>query len=107
MLATKATLGLRVDALSDWGAAGEGKGEEPTEEEKASVGVKGKAVLERRLRALEGKPLRPVGVAIGPQGQKVQQTQPGKFDIKEARKYNPDADGISPDARPAVPNGES
>lgn len=105
MLATKATLGLRVDALSDWGAAGEGKGEEPTEEEKASVGVQGKAVLERRLRALEGKPLRPAGVAIGPQGQKVQQSQPGKFDIKEARKYNPDADGISPDAKPAAPNG--
>lgn len=107
MLATKATLGLRVDALSDWSAAGEGKGEEPTEEEKASVGVQSRAVLERRLRALEGKPLKPAGVAIGPQGQKVQQAQPGKFDIKEARKYNPDADGISPDAKPAMPNGES
>lgn len=105
MLATKATLGLRVDALSDWGAAGEGKGEEPTEEEKASVGLNGRVMLERRLRALEGKPLKPSGVAIGPQGQKMQQTQPGKFDIKEARKYNPDADGVSPDAQPAVTNG--
>ena len=106
MLATKATLGLRVDALSDWGAAGEGEREEPTEEEKSSVGVQGRAMLERRLRGLEGKPLRPSGVSIGPQGQKVQQAQPGKFDIKEARKYNPDADGISPDAQPALPNGD-
>ncbi|KAF2480135.1 hypothetical protein BDY17DRAFT_303288 [Neohortaea acidophila] len=100
MLATKATLGLRVDALSDWGAAGEGKGQEPTEEEKASVGVQGRALLERRLRALEGKPLRPTGVSIGPQG------QPAKFDIKEARKYNADADGLEPDAGPDLLNGE-
>ena len=109
MLATKTTLGLRVDALSDWGTAGEGAAkDEPTEEEKASVGVEARAMLERRLRALEGKPLKPAGVAIGPQGQKVQQgqPQPGKFDLKEARKYNPDADGISPDAAPAMPNGE-
>jgi len=106
MLATKSTLGLRVDALSDWGTAGEGNGkEEPTEEEKAAVGVQGRAMLERRLRALEGKPLKPVGVAIGPGGQKMQQ-QPGKWEIKEARKYNPDADGVSADAKPAV-NGEA
>ncbi|KAK3699288.1 Nucleolar protein 58 [Vermiconidia calcicola] len=110
MLATKATLGLRVDALSEWGTAGEGDvKDEPTEEEKSTVGVQGRAMLERRLRALEGKPLKPVGVAIGPQGQKVQQggVQPGKFDLKEARKYNPDADGISPDAAPALTNGEA
>nr|OQO21258.1 Nucleolar protein 58 [Rachicladosporium sp. CCFEE 5018] len=98
MLATKATLGLRVDALSDWGQAGEGKGEEPTEEEKASVGVNGRMLVERRLRALEGKPLRSTGVAIGPQGQ----SQPGKWEIKEARKYNPDADGIAADAEAAA-----
>ena len=111
MLATKTTLGLRVDALSDWGTAGEGRsGEEPTEEEKSAVGVNGKAMLERRLRGLEGKPLKPVGVAIGPQGQKIQrgQEQPGKWEIKEARKYNPDADGVAPDAKPAavVENGD-
>ncbi|KAK5175436.1 Nucleolar protein 58 [Saxophila tyrrhenica] len=104
MLATKATLGLRVDALSEWGTAGEGAEEEPTEEEKASVGINGRAMLERRLKALEGKPLRANAVAIGPQGQK-QQVQPAKFDLKEARKYNPDADGISPDAPAAQPNG--
>lgn len=101
MLATKATLGLRVDALSDWGTAGEGGKEEPTEEEKASVGVNGRVMLERRLRALEGKPLKSPGVTIGPQGQR-QQTQPPKWEIKEARKYNPDADGVAADARPAV-----
>lgn len=105
MLATKSTLGLRVDALSEWGTAGEGTAEEPTEEEKSSVGTNARAMLERRLRALEGKPLKSTGVAIGPQGQKTQ-TQPGKFDIKEARKYNPDADGISADAAPAQPNGD-
>ncbi len=105
MLATKATLGLRVDALSEWGTAGEGTAEEPTEEEKSQVGITGRAMLERRLRALEGKPLRPSGVAIGPNGQKTPQSQPAKFDIKEARKYNPDADGLSPDAPPAQTNG--
>lgn len=110
MLATKTTLGLRVDALSDWGTAGEGSTkDEPTEEEKAAIGVQARAMLERRLRALEGKPLRSAGVAIGPQGQQIQagQPQPGKFDLKEARKYNPEADGISPDASPALPNGDA
>lgn len=103
MLATKAALGLRVDALSEWGQIGEGDKDEPTEEEKSSVGVAGRAMVERRLRGLEGKPLKPSGVAIGPQGQK----QPGKWEIKEARKYNPDADGISEDAKPAVTNGDA
>lgn len=111
MLATKATLGLRVDALSDWGQAGAGKEEEPTEEEKAAVGVAGRTMIERRLRALEGKPLKFGGnanmVAIGPTGQ---QKQPGKWDLKEARKYNADADGMDVDAAPpaaATTNGDS
>ena len=110
MLATKSTLGLRVDAFSEWGTAGEGTKAEPTEEEKSLTGVQGRAMLERRLRALEGKPLKPSGVAIGPQGQKSQGPQPGKFDLKEARKYNPDADGIDADAEPAAApavNGEA
>jgi nucleolar protein 58 len=100
MLATKATLGLRVDALSDWGQAGAGQEEEPTEEEKAAVGVAGRNMVERRLRALEGKPLKMSNISIGPQGQK--QQQPGKWDLKEARKYNADADGLSADAAPAA-----
>lgn len=104
MLATKATLGLRVDALSDWGQTGKGEEEEPTEEEKMAVGLQGRAALERRLRGMEGKPLKPSGVAIGPQGQKG--VQPAKWEIKEARKYNPDADGVDADAAPAV-NGDA
>jgi len=100
MLATKATLGLRVDALSDWGQAGAGQEEEPTEEEKAAVGVAGRNMVERRLRALEGKPLKMSNISIGPQGQK--QQQPGKWDLKEARKYNADADGLEADAAPAA-----
>lgn len=99
MLAAKSALGLRTDSLSDWGQAGEGKNEEPTEDEKMAVGIAGRAHLERRLRQLEGKPLKPMGVSIGPLGQK-QQEQPGKWEIKEARKYNPDADGVSADAKP-------
>ncbi|KAK5723426.1 Nucleolar protein 58 [Elasticomyces elasticus] len=115
MLATKATLGIRVDALSDWGQTGEGAKEEPTEEEKMSVGVEGRAMLERRLRGMEGKPLKASGVSIGPNGQSkgnanTSQVQPGKWEIKEARKYNADADGVSADAAPAaapVTNGEA
>lgn len=105
MLATKSALGLRVDALSDWGTAGKGEEEEPTEEEKSSVGVAGRAMVERRLRALEGKPLKSMGVSIGPGGQK--QVQPAKWDLKEAKKYNADADGISADAAPALTNGHT
>ncbi|KAK3110120.1 Nucleolar protein 58 [Teratosphaeriaceae sp. CCFEE 6253] len=100
MLATKATLGLRVDALSDWGQAGAGTGEEPTEEEKCEVGVAARMMLERRLRGMEGKPLKASGVAIGPGGQR----QPGKWEIKEARKYNADADGLAADAGPRNAN---
>jgi len=103
ILATKTALGLRVDALSDWGQAGEGDKEEPTEEEKASVGNSGRLLVEKRLRALEGKPLKMNSVSIGPQGQQ----QPGKWEIKEARKYNRDADGLSADAKPQLDNGST
>lgn len=98
MLATKATLGLRVDALSDWGTGGESEKPEPTEEEKMAVGVQGRAMVERRLRGLEGKPLRPTGVAIGPAGQ----VQAPKWSVKEARKYNPDADGLDANSTPVA-----
>ncbi|KAK5019843.1 hypothetical protein BJ546DRAFT_987268 [Cryomyces antarcticus] len=102
MLATKAALGLRVDALSDWGTGGESKEAEPTEEEKMAIGVDGRLKIERRLRGLEGKPLGPktgMGASMGPNGQ----TQPGKWAVKEARKYNPDADGLVGDEAPANP----
>jgi nucleolar protein 58 len=103
MLATKATLGIRVDALSDWAQGGKGEDEEPTEEEKATVGNSGRLMVERRLRALEGKPIKMNNVAIGPSGQQ----QPPKWEIKEARKYNPDADGLAEDAAPALTNGDA
>lgn len=96
MLATKTALGLRMDSLSDWGTEGENKKAEPTDEEKTAVSNMNRIKLERKLRALEGKPLGPRGVAIGPGGQ--QQSQPGKWELKEARKYNPDADGIADNA---------
>ena len=94
MLATKAALGLRVDALADWSVEGGGKGDLVPEEEKSAMGVDNRLKIERRLASLEGKPLRSKGVAIAPNG--VSMT-PGKWEVKEARKYNPDADGLAGD----------
>ena len=99
MLATKAALGLRVDALADWSAEGEGKGDLVTEEEKSALGVENRLKIERRLASLEGKPLRSKGVAIAPNGIAV---TPGRWEVKEARKYNPDADGLAGDEPAAV-----
>ncbi len=99
MLATKAALGLRVDALADWSAEGEGKGDSVTEEEKSALGVENRLKVERRLAGLEGKPLRSKGVAIAPNGIAV---APGRWEVKEARKYNPDADGLAGDEPAAV-----
>ena len=94
MLATKAALGLRVDALADWSAEGEGKGDLVTEEDKSALGIDNRLKIERRLASLEGKPLRSKGVAIAPNGVSF---TPGKWEVKEARKYNPDADGLAGD----------
>jgi len=94
MLATKATLGLRVDALADWSAEGEGKGDMVPDDEKGALGVENRLKIERRLATLEGKPLRSKGVAIAPNGVSF---TPGKWEVKEARKYNPDADGLAGD----------
>lgn len=95
MLAAKAAIGLRVDALSDWSAGGEGKGDDVEDEVRSALGVTSRAKIERHLRGLEGKPLLPRGVAVGPNGNAV---APGKWEVKEARKYNADADGLSGDA---------
>ncbi|TVY40325.1 Nucleolar protein [Lachnellula occidentalis] len=94
MLAAKAAIGLRVDALSDWSAQGEGKGDDVDEEERSALGVKSRSKIERHLRLLEGKPLLPKGVAVGPNGKPA---TPGKWEIKEARKYNANADGLAGD----------
>ncbi|KIX03219.1 nucleolar protein 58 [Rhinocladiella mackenziei CBS 650.93] len=96
VLAAKAALGLRVDALHDWG---EDEANIP-EDEKAALGLEARANLERKLAAMEGKPLKPRGVAIAPNGVPAT-AQPKKWEIKEARKYNPDADGLAGDEAPA------
>lgn len=83
---------MRVDALSTWGVSSEDTGNEPTEEEKSEVGRTGRLNIERRLRALEGKPLKSLGNA-----NQTPLAATKKFDIKEARKYNPDADGLTGD----------
>jgi len=94
VLAAKAAIGIRVDALADWSAEGEGKGDMVTEEEKSALGVDCRLRIERRLAGLEGRPLRSRGVQIAPNGLS---SQPGKWEVKEARKYNPDADGLTGD----------
>ncbi|KAF7505928.1 Nucleolar protein 58 [Endocarpon pusillum] len=96
VLAAKAALGLRVDALQDWGE----HEEDIPEDEKAALGLEARYNLERKLAAMEGKPLKPRGVAIAPNG--VASTQPKKWEIKEARKYNPDADALTGEEAPAV-----
>jgi nucleolar protein 58 len=85
VLAAKASLGIRVDALSEWD-------EDATEEDKAALGTEARFNLERKLAGMEGKPLKPRGVNIAPNGASA---QPGKFEINEARKYNQDADAVA------------
>jgi nucleolar protein 58 len=96
VLAAKAAIGLRVDALQDWG---EDEASIP-EDEKAALGLSCRFNLERKLAAMEGKPIKPRGVAIAPNG--LAADQPKKWEIKEARKYNPDADGLAGDEAPAI-----
>ncbi|KAF2475484.1 Nop domain-containing protein [Lindgomyces ingoldianus] len=106
MLASKTALGLRIDALSDWGISSESTKDEPAEEEKSAMGRDAKLRIERRLKALEGKPLKSLVNANQTPlaGQK-------KWEVKEARKYNPDADGLTGDepaakkAKTAMTNG--
>lgn len=97
ILAAKTALGIRVDSLHEWG---EDEANIP-EEEKAALGIEARTNLERKLAGMEGKPIKPRGVAIAPNGVAVTE-QPKKWEIKEARKYNPDADGLAGDEAPAV-----
>jgi nucleolar protein 58 len=95
VLAAKAAIGLRVDALAEWG-----EGNEPTEEERSALGTESRYYLEKKLAFMEGKPLKPRGVAIGPNGTAT--SQPKKWEINEARKYNPDVDGMMGDEAAAT-----
>lgn len=94
MLAAKAAIGIRVDALSNWSAEGEGLGDDVDEVTRAALGVLSRSKIEHALRKLEGKPLLPRGAAIGPNGKAAPSA---KWEIKEARKYNADADGLAGD----------
>lgn len=84
VLAAKASLGLRVDALAEWE-------DDVTEEERAALGTEARYNLERKLAAMEGRPVKPRGVAIAPNGAT---TQPNKFELNESRQYNADADAV-------------
>lgn len=92
VLAAKASLGLRVDALAEWD-------DDATEEDKAALGTEARFNLERKLAGMEGKPIKPRGVAIAPNGASA---QPKKFEISEARKYNADADALTGDEPPSA-----
>ncbi|RKF82934.1 Nucleolar protein 58 [Golovinomyces cichoracearum] len=95
MLAAKAAIGIRVDALSDWSAQGEGKGDDIEEEERSALGVASRIKIERHLRVLEGKPIHTRATNVNPNVQPL--STPGKWEVKEARKYNADADGLDGD----------
>lgn len=88
-LAAKTALGVRADALSEWV---DEDGNDVDEDERSALGVAARAKVENNLRRLEGKPLAAKGVSVGPNGQAA--AQPSKWDLKEAKKYNVDADGL-------------
>jgi nucleolar protein 58 len=100
ILAAKAALGLRVDSLSDWGADREHTAgdDEPTEEERSALGVQARRYVESRLHVLEGRS----GKFDHREYAAPQQQQPGKWEVKEARKYNKDADGLAGDEAAAA-----
>ena len=83
-LASKLALGVRTDALAEFP-------EDADDETRAELGIRSRAKLENNLRHLEGKPLSKT-TSVGPNGMAL--GAPSKWDIKEARKYNIDADGL-------------
>lgn len=94
MLSAKAALGLRVDALGN-------DDEEQDDEERAMLGLTNRIKLENHLRKLEGRPLLPKGTNVAPSGEVL---SGGQFTLKETRRYNADADGVTDE--PAT-NGDS
>jgi nucleolar protein 58 len=99
MLAAKAALSLRIDAQEGKDASGH----ELPEDERAANGINYRSYLERRLQHFEGRPITGKGAGIAPVNSI---PLPGKFDIKEARKYNVKADGLTDDAVPALAGAE-
>ncbi|KAI1852614.1 hypothetical protein JX265_003096 [Neoarthrinium moseri] len=98
MLAAKAALGLRVDALSELSAEGlDGEDIAIDDEERAELGIRSRIKLENALRRMEGKPIQTKGVKIAPNG-----AGPSKFEVKPSRNYNADADGVSSDKKPLI-----
>ncbi|KAI0182078.1 nucleolar protein Nop5 [Hypoxylon sp. FL1284] len=94
-LSAKAALCLRVDALSELGTEGaEGEDIAIDDEERADMGIRLRAVLEDKLRTLEGKPLVSKGTKIAPNG-----ATPSKFEVMPIRNYNADADAVSTSAK--------
>ncbi|KAL8396965.1 hypothetical protein RB594_003886 [Gaeumannomyces avenae] len=87
-LAAKAALGVRADALTEYK-----DGEEADEETRAVFGAAQRAKIENNLRRLEGKPILAKGIAVGPNGNAAPALT--KWDVKEAKKYNADADGLA------------
>lgn len=94
MLAAKAALGLRVDALGN-------DDEDKDDEERAMLGLTNRIKLENHLRKLEGRPLLPKGTNVAPSGEILTS---GQFTLKETRRYNVDADGVDGEA---TTNGDS
>ncbi|KAK4133153.1 Nop domain-containing protein [Trichocladium antarcticum] len=86
-LASKIALGVRTDALAEFE-------DDADDETRAELGIRSRARLENNLRVLEGKPLAKT-TSLGPNGMPL--GAPSKWDIKEARKYNVDADGLVAD----------
>ena len=88
VLAAKAALGLRIDAMD---TTTDVDGKEMTEEQRAYAGTRYREFVERKLRGWEGKPITGKA-AIPPSGKLINPST--KFEIREARKYNPAADGV-------------
>ena len=92
MLAAKTALGVRVDALDE-------DQDEKDEEERAALGLTSRIKLENQLRKLEGKAPLPRGTNVTPLGEIM---GAGQFTLKETRRYNVDADGVTEET-----NGDS
>jgi nucleolar protein 58 len=96
MLAAKAALSLRIDSLDPGKDA---QGDDLPEDERAASGTNYRRYLERRLQTLEGRPITGASTNFAPTQQL---STPGKFNVKEARKYNKNADGFVESSSQAV-----